>query len=123
MVDLDGSIDAAPGEFGPLMRALRAAGHTVSIVTGVKHNMESDPKDAYAAKVKQLDALDCGDCWDDMTVIAITDPKELAKAKAEWCHQNGISCAIDNNKTNAKAMVADAGIPLVLVPWATRTDS
>ncbi len=120
MVDLNGSIDAAPGQFGPLLRALREAGNVVSIVSGVAHDTPDDPEEAFAFKVKQLEGLDCGDCWDDMTVMSIKDGPDLAAAKALWCKTNGAAVAIDNNRANAEAIMA-AGIPLVLVPWETRT--
>ena len=118
-VDINGSLDAAPGQLGPLLRAARAAGHHVSIITGTPNEDTNDPKTAWATKVQQLTGLDCGDVWDDMTVVTAPEGPELAAAKAQWCKDNGAAVLIDNDRGNCTAAV-EAGVPLAICPWATR---
>jgi hypothetical protein len=102
-----------------MLRALREAGHTVVILTAIAASDPSDPKAAWAAKVQQLHGLDCDDCWDSMMVFDIPDGPKLAVAKSDACKSLGVALFIENNVANAKAAV-NAGVPMVLVPQATR---
>ena len=115
-VDIDGTINAAPGEFLALMTALKASGVMVTVLTGSADDPVTQ-KD-FDEKVQFLTGLGCGECWYDMTVLGATGD-DLSAAKAKWCDENSVDVLIDNNKDNAKAAVA-AGVKLVLVPWATR---
>ena len=45
---------------------------------------------------------------------------DIPTQKALVCQEMHIDVVIDNDKQNAQAIIA-AGVPLVLVPWATRT--
>ncbi len=117
--DLNGTLDAAPGQLGPLLRALRAAGHSVVVLSGVGHDTPDDPKEAFDVKVQQMIGLDVSDCWDSMVVFSIKDGPDLAAAKATMAKTLGAALFIDNNADNAKAAVA-IGIPMALVPQATR---
>ena len=117
-VDLDGTISAAPVQMGAILRALRSAGCRVVVLTGVDDGSSSDQA-GWDAKRAKLDAAGCPDCWDELVLIGAQEPA-LADAKAAWCAANGAAVLIDNDKGNARASTA-AGVPLVLVPWATRT--
>ena len=112
--DVDGTADAAPHQIQELLQSLRAAGHRVSILTGTGDDEVT--QDIFTAKANYLNSLGCGSCWDDMTVLS---DKDIPGTKATWCADNGVDIMIDNDKDNAKAIAA-AGIPLVLVPWASR---
>ena len=115
-VDLDNTIDAEPPRLQSLLSALRAAGHVVVVVTGTAQDVAS--QNEWNAKADYLSKLGCGACYDTLVVIASPDGSS-ADLKAKWCDENGVDILIDNSKENAKAAVA-VGIPLVLVPWASR---
>ena len=116
-LDLDNTIDAAPIQYASMMSAWKAAGHSVVVLTGTSGEPASLA--VWQAKADYLQSLGCGACWTDLTVIASVDG-DTADYKAEWCKENSVDVLIDNTKDNAKAAVS-AGVPLVLVPWATRT--
>jgi len=121
-LDLDGSIDAAPRQFQSLMSSLQAAGHTVTVVTGVS-DTEVTPQD-FVNKANYLNQLGCGQCYDDLVVLAAHPAGEvddLHDRKAQWLTDNHVHVFVDNSRQNAKSAVA-AGVPLVLVPWASRED-
>lgn len=115
--DLDNTIDAAPHEMQTLMSVIKASGHWVAVVTGTASDAAT--QDVWQAKANYLNSLGCGACWNSMTVLTHTNG-DLPTIKAQWLVDNGFDVLIDNDKDNAKAATA-AGIPLVLVPWASRS--
>ena len=115
MFDIDGTIDANPHHFCRIMCALKAQGDHVSVVSGSGNNPPSG--NTFQDKCNYLCSLGVTECWDDLTVIS----GDIPAGKAKWAQENGCSVAFDNSKANAKALLA-AGVPLVLVPWATRVD-
>jgi hypothetical protein len=121
-IDLNGSLDAAPGQLGPMLRALREAGHHVSVLTGVSTEDTNDPEAAWNSKVQQMIGLGVGDVWDDMTVFTAAEGPDLAAAKAQYVKEHGVAVLIDNDRGNCTAAV-EAGIPLAICPWATRVGS
>ena len=116
-VDVDGTIDANPDEMRSIMGSLMQAGHTVVVLTGTATTTAT--KKDWDQKVAYLRSVGCGAVWDQLVVLA-HDKGELADVKAAWCADNGVDVLIDNNKDNAKT-ATKTGIPLVLVPWASRT--
>lgn len=107
--DIDGTIDADPAVFLSLMQALRAAGHSVAVLTGCS---EEEVTEADVAKKQEyLQSLGVGQAYDQLVVFA--DPPTEAKAK--WLKDNHADVLFDNSKDNAKASPV-----LTLVPWATR---
>lgn len=121
-IDCDGTIDAAPRQFQSMMSALRAAGHVVTVVTG-NSSPQVNAQD-FAEKANYLNQLGCGECYDDLVVLAAHpagETNDLHDRKAQWLMENHVHCFIDNSKQNCKAAVK-AGVPLVLCPWASRED-
>ena len=116
-VDLDNTIDATPKQMQSLMSAFLAAGHSVVVLTGTAEDVAT--QEVWNDKQQYLNALGCSSCWSQLTVIASPDGSG-SEAKAKWCEDNGVDILIDNSKDNAKAATA-AGVPLVLVPWASRS--
>ena len=114
-VDIDGTLNAAPAQFVGLLSAIKAAGYRVSILTGAADNPIT--QSTFNDKSNFLNEMGLGQCWDDMTVLSSMG--DLAQTKAKWCSDNSVDVLIDNSIPNAKAAVAN-GIPLVLVPWASR---
>ncbi|SRR5258708_28671070 len=114
--DLDGTLDAFPREFQSLLSALRAAGHTVYVVTGVTADVATP--EHVAAKQQLLASLGLGQCYERLVVVAAPDGV-VADRKAAYLTSVGADVLIDNNTHNAGA-VAGQGI-LVLVPWNGRT--
>jgi hypothetical protein len=115
--DLDNTIDAAPKQMQSLMAALKATGHEVSVVTG-SNSMPVTQED-WQEKCNYLNMLGCGACWDKLIVLSHANG-DIPSIKAKWCDDNGVDMLIDNSKENARAATA-IGIPMVLVPWATRS--
>ena len=113
LCDIDGTISAAPLQFSNLLGALQEQGNYIAIVSG--SNPDSPSGATWQDKANYLQAHGVTDCWDILVVVS----GDIPAAKAQWCVDNGVSVAIDNNVQNAKAMVA-ANVPLVLVPWATK---
>lgn len=116
-VDLDGTISAAPQQMQELCSALMAAGHRVSVVTGTANDTATQTD--FDEKSNYLNALGMGQSYTDMTVIPSSISGGLPNAKAKWAKSQSVDIAVDNSKANAKAYV-NIGIPLVLVPWASR---
>lgn len=112
-VDVDNTADAAPDVFQSLLSALKAAGHTVVILTGCSSDTATqrdwDEKAAY------LSSLGLGACWDELVVFS--SPPH--KGKAKWCAKHHVDLLIDNSTKTAD--LATSGC-VVLVPWATRSD-
>ena len=116
--DIDGTIDANPDEMRSVLSALMQAGHYVVILTGTSEPPAT--KDDWDNKAAYLRSVGCGACYDELVVVA-HKKGELGDVKAQWCVDNGVDVLIDNDKGNAKA-ATKLGIPLVLVPWASRTN-
>ena len=116
-VDLDNTIDSTPKEMQSLMTALMAAGHSVVVLTGTAEDVVT--QEVWDNKHQYLNTLGCGTCWNQLTIIASPDGSG-SDAKAKWCDKNGVDILIDNSNENARAATA-AGVPLVLVPWASRS--
>ena len=115
-VDIDGTIDANPDEMRSIMGSLMAAGHHVIVLTGTSDRVATQVD--WDDKFDYLRSLGCGAVWDQLVVVP-HGKGEVADVKAQWCKDNGVDVMIDNDKGNAKAAI-DAGVPLVLVPWASR---
>ena len=115
--DIDGTASAAPNEILAILTALRASSNHVTMLTGVSDAVVTQAD--FDEKVAFLTSLGLGECWDDMTVLANHPGVNLADEKAKFCVDNGCDVLIDNAKANARAASA-AGIPLCLVPWASR---
>lgn len=130
-VDLDGTLDAAPVQFQGLLSALKAAGHTVTVLTGaVVVAGKPVPQDVISAKKSQLNQIGMSEVYNQLVVLP-QNPKnakvgkskdgdlDLHDAKAEWLQNNHVDIFIDNNVGNAKA-ATKAGTKLVMVPWASK---
>lgn len=111
-LDLDGTISAFPAQMAAVMSSLRAAGHTVYVVTGAD-SATATLEQVTGAKASFLDSLGCGQCYDGLAVI----PPPHADNKAAYLESVGADLLIDNSKDNAKAA---ASVCPVLVPWQTR---
>lgn len=115
--DIDGTVAAQPAQFQELASAMIAAGHRVGILTG----SASDPvtQADWDNKANYLNSIGMGESYQDLTVISNQVKGGLANAKAQFCAQNGVDIYCDNSQANAQAAV-DAGVDLVLVPWASK---
>lgn len=109
--DIDGTLAAFPDELGALLQSLRAAGHTVHVVTGTDDSPATTVD--CAEKAAYLQSLGCGECWDAIAVL----PPPHAENKAAYLQDVGASVLIDNSKDAANAA---SDVCLVLVPWQTR---
>jgi hypothetical protein len=118
--DLDGMISANPIEMQGLLSALRAAGHSVVIITG--HSGDTVTQDDWNNKLNYLNKLGCQECFDTLVVIANPPGSDLAAAKANWLSDNACSIFFDNAVANVKSASA-AGVPLCLVNWANKVKS
>lgn len=119
--DIDATLDGYPQEMLALMQGLKTSGHRIAVLTGTSDDQATQAD--WNEKAGYLVSLGLGECWDDLVVFSHNgqDEDALPNQKAQWCVDNGVHVFVDNNKSNARAAVA-AGVPLVMVPWATRTD-
>ena len=115
--DIDGTIGAAPAQTQEIASALIAAGHRVGVLTGSSSYPVTQAD--WDNKANYLNALGMGESYHDLTVISNQIKGGLANAKAQWCASNGVDIYVDNSEANAQAAV-DAGVDLVMVPWATK---
>jgi hypothetical protein len=92
---------------------MMSAGHRITILTGV--SSDTVTQQDFDDKVAYLCGLGMAESYDDMTVVA----GDVSSQKALYCKDNSVDIAIDNSKSNAKAMMEY--VPCVLVPWASRT--
>ena len=113
MCDIDGTLNAAVPEMTALLRALHDAGNYVALVSGIDDNPKSG--NTWQAKAQYLQSLGVTQCWDDLVVVS----GDIPALKSQWCLDNNIDLAIDNSIPNARSLI-DIGLPMVLVPWATR---
>lgn len=109
--DIDGTIDAFPDELGALMRALRATGSTVQVLSGIDAD-ELTPDD-LVEKSQYLTGLGLGESYDRLVLV----PRPHAENKASYMREAGVDLLVDNDKGNAAAA---ADICPVLVPWQSR---
>ena len=114
--DVDGTVAAYPQECQALMSALMAAGHRVSILTGVS-SMPVTQQD-FDDKANYLRSLGMAESYDDMTVISNKVKGGLAIAKSLWLRDAGADIFVDNSTANAEEAIKY--VDIVLVPWATR---
>lgn len=112
VIDLDGTISAAPIECQALCSSLMATGHRVTVLTGAGDTDAN--QQMWDKKAQYLSSLGMAESYSDMTVVTGNVPEQ----KLAYCRENSVDIAIDNSKENARAMTAY--VPLVLVPWATR---
>ena len=117
MYDIDGTLSAQPHIFCQIMCALKAAGWHNAVVSG--DNPDSPSGGTFQDKCNYLQSVGITECWDELVVIPSPTPEIRAQIKAQWCKDNAVSVMFDNDKGNADAAVV-IGVPLVLVPWATR---
>ena len=115
-VDLDNTIDANPLQLHTIMQSLKAAGHYVAVVTGTGDSIVTQQE--WQRKCDYLTSLGCSSCWNELVVIAHPNAP-VEEVKAKYLKDNGYDALIDNSKDNAKE-ATKAGVPLVLVPWASR---
>lgn len=110
-VDLDGTIDAFPYQLGELMRALRASGCVVDVLTGIDADKVTQAD--LDAKAAFLLSLGCENTYDNLVLVPDPHPEN----KASYMREVAADMLIDNNKSNAKAAM---DVCPVLVPWQTR---
>jgi hypothetical protein len=120
--DLDNTLDTSRIPMQSLVSALKAAGHTISNLTGCSNPTPTAVQ--IKEKVEYLEALGFGDLWDWLVVIG--DPPH--ERKAEIVHhgapgQDGglppVDILFDNSLHNARLASKHC---LVMVPWNTVQD-
>ena len=112
--DIDGVISAAPEQMQTIMSGLRNEGHYVALISAISSS-PSASGNTWQSKCDFLNGVGFT-AWDEL----VTVEGDIPALKAQWCQDHAVQIFCDNDKRNAKAAVA-AGIPLVLVPWETRT--
>lgn len=99
------------------MQALRPAGHTVTILTGLAQSQEPVTEADVEFKRQKLSALGLDGTYDNLVVLSGPE-NTIPYKKVLYMRSVGGGTLIDNSEANARAASA-AGI-LALVPWATR---
>lgn len=113
--DIDGVISSAPEQMQTIMAGLRKEGHYVAVISACEPGNPSPSGNTWASKCAFLQSVNFT-AWDEL----VTVEGDVPALKSQWCKDHAVQIFCDNDKRNAKAAVA-AGIPLVLVPWESRT--
>lgn len=98
-----------------IMSGLRDDGHYVAIISACEPNDPSPSGNTWKSKCEFLASVGFT-AWDEL----VTVQGDVPVLKAQWCSDHAVQIFCDNDKRNAKAAVK-IGIPLVLVPWESRT--
>lgn len=93
--DIDGTITAAPEQFGIIMASLRLAGHKVHILTGTM-DKEATPQH-YDFRRQQLREHGVAGLYDVLHIV--TAPH--AKRKAEYCRAHDIAMMFEDSQSYA----------------------
>ncbi len=99
---------------GSLMSALKAAGHTVVILTGC--SAKKPTQQDVDEKTQYLQSLGLGSAWDEIVVFG--DPPH--KAKAKWIKKNKVDLLVENSAENAALAEKYC---TVLVVWNSLIDA
>ena len=91
-MDYDGTIDAAPEMFANLMRALKAGGARVTVLT------------ANPDAGKLLAGLGMADTYDAIVHVDGTSHDEIAEAKRAYCASAGVDFLVDDTSQNVVAV-------------------
>lgn len=83
--DIDGTITAAPGPFADMMRALKAAGHTVVVMTGQTHPVTDADLERRRRQLQHYEIHDS-----DHHGILIAGPPDWVQAKQDLCREHGV---------------------------------
>jgi hypothetical protein len=99
-VDVDGTIDAAPVETQSMCAALKAAGHTVYVITGIEEDFvtQQDVTDKQGY-LKSLGFT----AYDSIYVC----PQPHDTNKAQLIKDLDVSMLFDNDKDNCKAAASE----------------
>lgn len=107
--DIDGCADSFPRVAQSTMSALKAAGHHVTVLTGVEAPQATAAD--QTAKAHYLSSLGIGpDDYNDLVVV----PKPHPKNKAQIIKSKGINMLFDNNKKNCKAAAKQGCVAFLL---------
>lgn len=90
--DYDGTISAAPDLFANLMRALRAGGARVTVLT------------ANPDAGKLLAGLGMADTYDAIVTVDGETKDEIAEAKRAYCLSTGVDVLVDDTSQNVVAV-------------------
>ncbi len=96
--DIDGTVAVHAAVLGPIMRALRAAGHEVHIVTGDPANRADAAH--LAMRGQQLADLGLGDAYDHLFVARYP----WWDQKAAYAQSVGLALLIDDDPRNCAAI-------------------
>ena len=114
--DVDGCLDAAPRQLQTMMAALQSAGHGVYILTGTPNDPVTQQD--WTEKANYINSLGCNN-YDVLVVLSTGDRHDIPQRKAQWLAEHKADVLVDNDRENCKAATL-AGVPLVLLPWASR---
>lgn len=94
VVDLDGTISAFPRQFKEIMKALKGAGHHVTILTGADNPFSGDTE----VRRTQIKALGIDDAdIDQMLICRGSDWSAVAEMKGDYCRDNKIDFVFEDS--------------------------
>ena len=95
--DLDGTITSGPEVYGELMCSLKKSGHTVLVLTG-SFGGDDAVTDSHEARTRQLQliGIEQGTHYDVLEVIVLPTIRDIAKAKANKCHDAKVDMFFDD---------------------------
>ena len=105
--DVDGTLTALPAQLGAIMRALRAAGHEVHVITGQTAPITDA---SFAKRRAQLSALGLDGAYDE---LHIAGPPDWVADKHAYCAEWHIDLMVEDSLVYAAAI--SAVTPLLMV--------
>ena len=105
--DVDGTLTAAPDALGAIMRSLRAAGHTVLVLTATG---------TQAGRAQQLGNLRLGDAYDELIVCPGPTTQDAGPQKAAVCRERGVAVLVDDNDWYQQCVTATGTVGLKMLP-------
>lgn len=94
--DMDGTLTRHPKCLGEIMKALKASGHTVYILTGSLGETPPDQLNAYRLNQAKELGLFPDTHFDDIVSCVNPSFEGVAKLKGIFCRENSIAWVVDD---------------------------
>jgi hypothetical protein len=122
VVDVDGTITAAPAAFAALMKALMEGGHGVYVLTGAIDPNSPGAKTEMRMEQLAIVGLNKGTHYTDVHVFVDRDVNKIAYLKADFCRDHDVAMFFDDSKLFLEATMIRSPKTLRLTPHVVRAD-
>ena len=122
VIDLDGTITAAPVAFEALMRSLMKSGHSVYVLTGAIDPSSPGAKTEMRMEQLAVFGLHKDVHYTEVHVFVDRDVNVISRLKADFCRDNDVSIFIDDSKRYLEAVMIRSPKTLRLRPHVVGAD-